>query len=112
MGKGILQQKMLKSIKIVINPMIQELFRSLLHLLVPIALIYSILLTGLKSSSAATPGFSPPENYRNEDSLGMDLEPSEQIIENEVDEEGRTEDIFGSEQVFPFEMGLGNSAFW
>ncbi len=92
--------------------MLEKIFRDASYVVVALALTFSILLAGLISVDAATPGFTPPENYRKDDSQGMVVEPSQDNQKQEVskDEMGM-EDIFGSEQVFPFEMGLGNSAF-
>ncbi len=74
--------------------------------------ITSILFTVGLSADAATAGFTPPDNYRKENSLSINDEPSnEKALKEELKEEIGIEDIFGSEQIFPFEMGLGNSAF-
>ena len=81
-------------------------------LVVSIALSSSVIFAGWTAIDAATPGFAPPEDYRKEDSPGMGLNSSEDKKEKEVlQDEISMEEIFGSEQVFPFEMGLGNSAF-
>ena len=77
-----------------------------------IIFISSIFLAGSTSTEAATSGFTPPEIYRKDDSLGIVVEPSQDNQEKVVSkDEMDMEDIFGSEQIFPFEMGLGNSAF-
>ena len=74
--------------------------------------IVLILFAGWIPAEAATPGFTPPEDYRKDASVEMDLESFENNEEKEVvKDQMNIEDIFGSEQVFPFEMGLGNSAF-
>jgi len=78
---------------------------------VSLALSSSVLFAGWTTADAATPGFTPPEDYRKEDSLGIGLNSSEDYEEEVPKEEISMEEIFGSEQVFPFEMGLGNSAF-
>ena len=92
--------------------MLNKIFRAASLFVVSIALISSFLFAGWTTTDAATPGFTPPEDYRKEDSPGMGLNASEDKKEKEVpQDEISMEEIFGSEQVFPFEMGLGNSAF-
>ena len=89
--------------------MLEKMFRTLCFAVLTMALTSSILLTGLGSSNAATPGFTPPDNYRQEDSGGVVFEPSEENNEKDVPKDQiNMDEIFGSEQVFPFEMGLGN----
>ena len=92
--------------------MLDRLFRASFFIVLLIALIASVLFAGWTSTYAATPGFTPPEDYRKDDSLGIANEPSEENLDDQIQkDEMNLEDIFGSEQVFPFEMGLGNSAF-
>ncbi len=92
--------------------MIEKMLRTSSFIAISIVLSFSIFFTCWTRTDAATPGFTPPENYRKDDSPGMVVEPSEinedvKVPKDEID----MKDIFGSEQVFPFEMGLGNSAF-
>ena len=72
-------------------------------------LLVSILFSSLNSADAVIQGWVPPEDYGEGDSFEMALEPSnnEEDIEFQ-NEEMSMEDIFGSEQVFPFPPGLGN----
>ena len=92
--------------------MLQKISRNAYFLWLSIALITSILFAGLSSANAATPGFTPPENYREDNSLEGIVEPSKNNQEEKVaKDEMDLEEIFGDQQVFPFEMGLGNSAF-
>tara|TARA_B100000700_G_C14435089_1_gene574473 strand:- start:131 stop:394 length:264 start_codon:yes stop_codon:yes gene_type:complete len=85
-------------------------YGSMKNLLTTLFLISLILLTGLKGSDAVTKGWVPPDDYRSEDSFEIVLEPSlanEEETET-TNKEMSMEDIFGSEQVFPFPPGLGN----
>ena len=92
--------------------MLRQIFRASSFMVLSIIFISSIFLAGSTSTEAATSGFTPPENYRKDDSLGIVVEPSQDNQEKVVSkDEMDMEDIFGSEQIFPFEMGLGNSAF-
>ena len=82
------------------------------NLLSALVLISLILFSGWNRSDAVMKGWAPPDNYRSEDSFEKVLEPSN---DNETETETETEtneismdDIFGSEQVFPFPPGLGN----
>ena len=92
--------------------MLKKICRAASILVVALSLPCSILFLGWSSVDAAIPGFTPPENYRKDDTLGMVIERSEdnEEIASSKDEMSM-EEIFGSDQVFPFEMGLGNSAF-
>ena len=79
------------------------------NFLINVALFVFILLSGLNSADAVIQGWVPPEDYGEVDSFEMGLESSEEIEGIEVQsEELSMEDIFGSEQVFPFPPGLGN----
>ena len=79
------------------------------NFLIKIALFVYILFTGLNSASAVIQGWVPPEDYGEGDSFEMDLESSEEIKGEEIESDAMSmEDIFGSEQVFPFPPGLGN----
>ena len=80
------------------------------RLLISLLLFSSILLGGWSKIEALTQGWAPPEDYRSEESLEIVLEPLEEedTVIDESKEEMSMEDIFGSEQVFPFPPGLGN----
>jgi len=72
-------------------------------------LIYSVLFLPWNQVDAVTPGWSPPEDYRAEESLGGHLADSDDNdSKSAMNDELSMDDIFGSEQVFPFEPGLGN----
>ena len=60
-------------------------------------------------TDAAIQGWVPPEDYGKGDSMEMLIDPSDDNdnIELQTNEKSM-EDIFGSEQVFPFPPGLGN----
>ena len=92
--------------------MLNQIFRAASLFVVYMALSSSLLFAGWTTAEAATPGFTPPGDYRKEDSVGIGLNSSEDNEEKPVPkDEISMEEVFGSEQVFPFEMGLGNSAF-
>ena len=79
------------------------------HLILPLVLICSIIFSGWTKTEAAIQGWVPPEDYGKGDSIEMPNEPSENngdlaLQTNEMS----MEDIFGSDQVFPFPPGLGN----
>ena len=79
------------------------------NFLIKLALFGFIFFTGLNSANAVIQGWVPPEDYGEGDSFEMGLESSEELKGIEVQsEEMSMEDIFGSEQVFPFPPGLGN----
>ena len=92
--------------------MLVNFLRATFPVVVSIALIFSILLSGVNRVDAAVPGFNPPGNYRKDNSPELVIDPSDlqEVIEDPKEEIGM-DDIFGSKQIFPFEMGLGNSAF-
>ena len=79
------------------------------NFLIKLALFVIILFSGLNNANAVIQGWVPPEDYGEADSYEMGLE-SEENIEGigTQNEEMSMEDIFGSEQVFPFPPGLGN----
>ena len=79
------------------------------RLLFPLLLITSILLSGSIATGALMQGWTPPEDYRANESIGSVFHSSEddKRIEAETDEMSIEEEIFGSEQVFPFSPGLG-----
>ena len=87
------------------------------NLFLSLVLITSIFFSGVIKTDSAIPGWTPPEDYRRDDSQEKVSEPSVETTQMEPDEmnqakdEMSMKDIFGSEQVFPFEPGLGNSAF-
>ena len=80
------------------------------NFLLKLALFVFILFSGLNSANAVIQGWVPPEDYGEGDSFEMGLLDSTEEMEGvEVQgEEMSMEDIFGSEQVFPFPPGLGN----
>ena len=79
-------------------------------LLITLVLICSIIFSGWNKAEAAIQGWVPPEDYGKGDSMEMLIDPSSDDNENlELEtNEMSMEDIFGSEQVFPFPPGLGN----
>ena len=79
------------------------------NFLIKLALFVFILFSGLNNVDAVIQGWVPPEDYGEGDSFEMDMESSEEMEGIKVhSEEMSMEDIFGSEQVFPFPPGLGN----
>ena len=79
------------------------------NFLIKLVLFLFIAFSGLNSANAVIQGWVPPEDYGEGDSFEMGLESSDEMEEMEVQkEEMSMEDIFGSEQVFPFPPGLGN----
>ena len=77
--------------------------------LTKLTLFVFILFSGLNTANAVIQGWEPPEDYGEGDSFEMGLESSEEMEGIGVQsEEMSMEDIFGSEQVFPFPPGLGN----
>ena len=78
-------------------------------LLISLILICSIIFSGWAKSEAEIQGWVPPENYGKGDSMEMLIDPSEDNGDLELETNAMSmEDIFGSEQVFPFPPGLGN----
>tara|TARA_Y100001968_G_C18785954_1_gene448921 strand:+ start:292 stop:537 length:246 start_codon:yes stop_codon:yes gene_type:complete len=79
------------------------------NILIKLILFVFILFTGLNRADAVLQGWVPPEDYGEGDSfeLGMESEENMEGMDLQV-EEMSMEDIFGSEQVFPFPPGLGN----
>ncbi len=102
--------------KVVPNHLMQKkLFKAASFAVIFLALVSSILFGGSKTVNA----LSNPLSFSKEDlstkidkenkTLEIVIEPS--IDNEEIDaskKEMSMEDIFGSEQVFPFEPGLGN----
>ena len=79
------------------------------NFLIKIALFSLIIFFRLNSVHAVIQGWVPPEDYGEGDSFEMELESSKEIEETEKQSsEMSMEEIFGSEQVFPFPPGLGN----
>ena len=79
------------------------------NFLIKLALFVFIVFSGLNNVDAVIQGWVPPEDYGEGDSFEMDMESSEEMEGIKVQsEEMSMEDIFGSEQVFPFPPGLGN----
>ena len=79
------------------------------NILFYLILICSIFFAGWTKTEAAIQGWVPPEDYGKGDSMEMLIDPSDdnENIELQTNEMSM-EDIFGSEQVFPFPPGLGN----
>ena len=78
-------------------------------LLISLALICSIFFSSWIKTEAAIQGWVPPEDYGKGDSMEMLMDPYEDNGDLELQtNEMSMEDIFGSEQVFPFPPGLGN----
>ncbi len=73
-----------------------------------LVLIISLLFTGVSAAKAISTGEGESVN----DPFGISIEPSIEAEENEkvVMDEMSMEDIFGSEQVFPFEAGFGGKS--
>jgi len=78
-------------------------------LLISLVLIFSIIFLPWTKTEAAIQGWVPPENYGKEDSMEMQIDQSDNNGDIELQtNELSMEEIFGSEQVFPFPPGLGN----
>ena len=77
--------------------------------LIKLILFVFIVLTGVNNADAVIQGWVPPEDYGVGDSseMGEEVSESKEEIESK-NEQKNIEDIFGSEQVFPFPPGLGN----
>ena len=79
------------------------------NFLIKLLLFVFIFFTGLNRADAVIQGWVPPEDYGAGESFEIGMELSEDIGEEKVQSDEMTmEDIFGSEQVFPFPPGLGN----
>ena len=75
----------------------------------------SFIFLGWVGADALTREYSTDEAIPKEmygvNSLGIATEPSEENLDDQIQkDEMNLEDIFGSEQVFPWEPGLGNHA--
>ena len=100
--------------------MLKEIFRRASFTFVSIALIFTLFFSWSSSTLALIKGWDPPQEgslsseANGNNPLGIVIEPSsdDQSLENEktVFDKDNYPDL-GSEQVFPFEPGLGNSAF-
>ena len=78
-------------------------------LLISLVLICSIIFPSWNKTEAAIQGWVPPEDYGKGDSMEILINPSDDNGDIELQtNEMSMEDIFGSEQVFPFPPGLGN----
>ena len=77
--------------------------------LIKLILFVLIVLTGVNNADAVIQGWVPPEDYGVGDSseIGVEVSEAKEGLESK-NEQKNTEDIFGSEQVFPFPPGLGN----
>ncbi len=102
--------------------MLKKIFKVIFFFVISIALIVPILFGGSIRSEALIKGWNPPGDdslsaeANGDNPLGIVIEPSEDQEEqiNEDSINGRKINNYpdlGSEQVFPFEPGLGNSAF-
>ena len=78
-------------------------------LLISLILICSIIFLGWTKTDAEIQGWVPPEDYGKGNPKEMLIDPSNDSGDLELKtNEMSVEDIFGSEQVFPFPPGLGN----
>ena len=79
------------------------------NILIKFALFVFILLSGSNIADAVIQGWVPPDNYGESDSYEIGIDSNDEIDGTDQHrEELSMEDIFGSEQVFPFPPGLGN----
>tara|TARA_Y100001968_G_C19428144_1_gene755525 strand:+ start:658 stop:900 length:243 start_codon:yes stop_codon:yes gene_type:complete len=77
------------------------------RLLLSLFLISSFLFSGISKVDSLTPGWTPPDDYREDDSLEIVMDDTEEIIEEPaMKDEISIDDLLGSEQVFPFEPGF------
>ena len=96
--------------------MLEKIFKVISCVVVSIGLILSTLFVGGANAEALNEGFSSEEaltpGNNGDNPLGIVMERSDdKELMKELQEEMSMKDIFGDEQVFPFEPGLGNSAF-
>ena len=78
------------------------------NFLIKLVLFVFIVFSGLNSAEAVIQGWVPPEDYGEGDSYEMGMESEEEAVGmDSQSEELSMEDIFGDEQVFPFQPGLG-----
>ena len=79
------------------------------NFLINLVLFVFFFFSGLNKADAVIQGWVPPEDYAEGDSFDIGSEPLNDMEEmDQQDKEMSMEDIFGSEQVFPFPHGLGN----
>ena len=77
--------------------------------LINLALFVIIFLSEVNNAYAVIQGWVPPEDYGEGDLYEMGIESIQENKEADIQNvEMSMEDIFGSEQVFPFPPGLGN----
>ncbi len=96
--------------------MLSKILRSASFTVLSVLLISSILVSGLTSADALVKGWTPlsekslSEEANQDNSIGMPLDPSE-TNQNEGNEKPMDQmtmrDIFGDEQIYPFEQGIG-----
>ena len=102
--------------------MIKSIFRFICLLLTPLFFAGPILLASSIRTNALVKGWNPPPEEllspeaSGDNPLGIVIEQSKEELDrdeplsmNKTSKENLPD--FGSEQVFPFEPGLGNSAF-
>ena len=80
--------------------MVGKVFRAVSFAFISIALISSTLFARCPFADAAIPGFTPPEDYRKDDSPRIFIEPSDinEEIETEEDEMGAEEPVTEEEE--------------
>ena len=102
--------------------MLGKFLRAISFAVLSIVFISSIFFTGTTKTDALIKGWSPPDDetlsseVNGDNPLRLVIEPSvdDSSIENKISMDEMSENKYpdlGSEQVFPFEPGLGNSAF-
>ena len=89
--------------------MLKKIIKLTSSLVLSIVLISLILFTEATSARAEIAGFAPPEDYREDGSQEMNFEKSnDDKTKGQIKGESSLSEIFENDQVFPFEMGLGN----
>ena len=79
------------------------------NFLINLVVFVSIIISSLNRADARIQGWVPPDDYGEGDSYEMGIEQNDIEEGDELqNDEMSLEDIFGSEQVFPFPPGLGN----
>ena len=102
--------------------MSSKIFRAAFHVVLSTFLIIPFLLFGVDSTHALVKGWNPPvdeslsSEAKGDNPLGIVIEPSgDNLIKQNEQKLYKSDSTnypdLGSEQVFPFEPGLGNSAF-
>ena len=84
--------------------MLGQIFKVSSFAIISLSLCFFILIAGCTSSDAVLKGWVPPEENSLTQETNIDFDNGKDTIENSID------DLFGSEQVFPFEPGLGNQS--